>query len=81
MVPAAVDNKEGRVNQSLGEALPAEIARIRDVVIPAYLEIGSAGLPAVTLMRRDLDLASKAMIEGDLPAMIHIYEELKGWQL
>lgn len=72
---------EGVAHQSLGEALPAEIARVRDIVIPFYLSIGQAGVPATTLMRRDVDLASKAMIESDVPAMIWIYQELKGWRL
>jgi hypothetical protein len=66
---------------SLGEALPREIARVRDNVLPPYLEIGPAGGFAVAMMRRDLDLASKAMIEGDLPAMIAVYQSLKEWKL
>lgn len=66
---------------SLGEALPAEMARIRDQVMPAYLECGAAGAPALMLMRRDLDAAAKAMAEGDTVAMIRIYESLKGWSI
>lgn len=65
---------------SLGEALPREIARVRDEVLPMYLEIPE-GIFAATLMRADLDKASKAMIEGDLPAMIIVYESLKAWHV
>lgn len=65
---------------TLGDALPREMARVRDKVPPVY-----AGMPegifAATMMRRDLDLAAKAMAEGDLPAMIAAYGELKGWEL
>lgn len=63
----------------LGDALPREIARVRDKVLPAYLEIGPAGAFAASLMRADLDRASKAMIEGDIVAMVQVYESLKGY--
>lgn len=65
---------------TLGDALPREIARVRDRVLPAYLEIGPAGTFAVTMMRADLDRASKAMIEGDIVAMVQVYESLKGYK-
>lgn len=65
---------------TLGEALPKEIARVRDEVLPLYLEIGAAGMFAATMMRRDLDAASRAMIEGDLVAMMAVYESLKGYK-
>ena len=64
--------------RSLGTELPKEMARVRDEVIPAYLEIGPAGTFAVTWMRKALDDAAKAMAEGDLVAMIRAYDELKG---
>ena len=38
---------------------------------------GIGGLPAVALMRADLDAASKAMIEGDLVAMVRICKKLQ----
>lgn len=63
---------------SLGEALPREMARVRDEVIPAYVEIGPAGAFAVAWMREALDGAARAMAAGDLPAMIRAYEDLKG---
>jgi hypothetical protein len=67
--------------QTLGDALPKEIARVSDEVLPAYLEIGAAGQFAATMMRADLDRASKAMIEGDLPEMVLVYQALKGYRL
>lgn len=65
---------------TLGEALPREMARVRDEVMPAYLEIGPMGTFSLALMRRDLDLAAKAMVEGDVVAMIRAHEALKGYE-
>jgi hypothetical protein len=64
---------------NLGEELPKEMARVRDVVLPQYVAIGPAGSFAAMLMRRDLDAAAKAMIEGDTVAMLQVYQSLKGW--
>ena len=64
---------------SLGEALPLEMARVRDHVMPSYIEIGPPGRFALAMMRADLDFAAKAMVEGDLPAMIAVYDRLKGF--
>lgn len=66
---------------TLGDALPREMARIRDEVMPAYVEIGPAGAFALAFMRQDLDRAAKAMAEGDLPAMIAAYQALKDYKL
>ena len=66
---------------SLGEALPMEMARVRDVVMPAYQEIGESGAIALALMRNDLDLAAKALAEGDVVAMIEAYQSLKEYKL
>ena len=65
------------MSDTLGDALPREMARVRDEVMPAYLEIGPAGALALALMRRDLDMAAKAMAEGDVVAMMHAYLALK----
>jgi hypothetical protein len=64
---------------TLGEELPREMARVRDEVMPAYLEIGRAGVPALMMMRRALDDAARAMAEGDAVAMIRAYQDLKGF--
>lgn len=66
---------------SLGEALPYEMARVRDKVLPMYLEIGLPGVPAATMMRMSLDAAAKAMAEGDVVAMLRCYEDLKGYNV
>lgn len=67
------------MSETLGEALPREMTRVRDEVLPAYLAIGPAGTFAATMMRADLDRAAKALAEGDVVAMIAVYESLKGY--
>lgn len=68
------------MTDTLGTALPREMARVRDEVMPAYLSIGPAGGFALAMMRQDLDRAAKAMAEGDLAAMISAYKALKGYE-
>lgn len=65
---------------SLGEALPTEMARVRDEVIPTYLEIGQSGAFAVAWMRAELDAATKALAEGDVVEMVRCYQALKDAQ-
>jgi len=67
--------------ETLGDALPKEMTRIRDVVMPAYRDIGPAGGFALAMMRRDLDIAAKAMAEGDLPGTISAYKALQDYKL
>lgn len=69
------------MSDTLGDALPREMARVRDEVMPAYASIGSPGALALAMMRRDLDAAAKALATGDVVAMLRAYEELKGYQL
>jgi len=64
---------------TLGEALPREMTRVRDVLMPQYLEIGPPGMFALALMRQSLDAAAKALAEGDVVAMLRAIEGLKGF--
>ncbi len=68
------------MTDTLGEALPREMARVRDKVLPEYDKIPGGKL-AATLMRRDLDIAAQALASQDTLMMIKVYEDLKGWQL
>jgi len=70
-------DNERAAPDTLGDALPREMARVRDEVMPSYLEIGPAGAFALTFMRGDLDRAAKALAEGDVAEMIRAYEALK----
>ena len=56
--------------ESIGTALPKEMARVRDEIIPMYIEIGPPGRMALMMMRASLDSAAKALAEGDVVAMI-----------
>lgn len=66
---------------SLGEALPKEMARVRDDVLPVYESTGPAGAFAVTLMKRDLDEAARTLADGDVIGMLRVYQSLKGYAL
>lgn len=66
--------------RSLGEALPLEMARVRDRVMPIYQSIGQGGAFALASMRNDLDLAAKAMAEGDVVEMLRLYRSLKSYE-
>ena len=65
---------------TLGEELPKEMARVRDVLMPMYLGIGPAGGFALAMMRTSLDRAAKAMAEGDTVEMLRVYEDLKAYK-
>jgi hypothetical protein len=66
---------------TLGDDLPREIARVRDGLIPLYESIGEGGKPAAMLMRHDVDVATKALVDGDVVAMLRAYVSLKEWVL
>lgn len=63
-------------NDSLGDALPREMARVREL-LPLYASIGAPGAFAMVMMQQALGDAERAMISGDLPGMIAAYQELK----
>ena len=63
----------------LAEALPLEIARVRDEVIPAYVSIGPSGLIAIVFMRDAVSAAEQAVASGDAVSMLRSYAELKGF--
>jgi hypothetical protein len=66
---------------ALGDALPREMARVRDKVMPVYQDIGPAGTFALAIMRTDLDRAVSALGRGDVIAMLQAYESLKRYKL
>jgi len=66
--------------RTVGEDLPIVMARVRDEIMPLYLEIGPAGSFAVAMMRADLDKATKALAEGDIVTILQAYESLKSYK-
>jgi hypothetical protein len=66
--------------RTLGEELPREITRVRDEVMPVYMELsGGTGDIALAMMRADLDAAARAMAEGDVIAMMAALRSLRGY--
>ena len=66
---------------TLGDALPLEMARVRDKLIPVYEGIGPAGMFAVMMMKQDLARASTAIAIQDTVAMLRVYQALKDYKL
>jgi len=65
---------------TLGHALPREMTRVRDKVLPLY-DAEPMGFLAAGLMRQSLDAAARALAEGDVVAMIRCHEDLKGYKV
>ena len=61
----------------LDEALLKEIDRVRDVVLPDYVDMIAAAGAGVHRVHRALDAAAKAMTEGDAAAMFQSLKTLK----
>lgn len=64
-------------SESLAEALPKEMARAREV-LGHYRDIGPAGMFGAAFIEQDLRAADKAVMSGDIVAMLQAYETLKG---
>lgn len=62
--------------ETLGDALPKEMARVREV-LGHYKEIGPAGMFGAAFIEQDLKAADQAVISGDVVAMLQAYETLK----
>lgn len=65
--------------ESLGEALPKEQARVREI-LGHYKEIGPAGAFGAAMIEQSLRRADAAIMSGDLPAMIDAYNDLKEYK-
>jgi len=65
--------------ETLGEALPKEQARVREI-LGFYKEIGPAGAFGAAMIEASLRKADAAVISGDLPAMIDAYNDLKEYE-
>ena len=64
------------MSESLGEALPKEQARVREI-LGHYREIGPAGIFGATMIEHTLRQADQVIISGDLVAMIAAYKSLQ----
>ena len=61
---------------TLGDALPREMARVREV-LKAYHEIGPAGAFGAAMIEAELRAADQASVQGDVVAMLRAYQSLK----
>lgn len=66
-----------QTTDTLADALAREMARVRDHVLPHYVELGPVGIFGATFIRADLDAAARALASGDVVEMIRLYKELK----
>lgn len=73
----ASNGEGGCMSESLAEALPKECARVRKV-LGAYREIGPSGAIGASFIEQDLRAADKAMISGDVVAMLKALTTLQG---
>lgn len=62
--------------ETLGEALPKEQARVREV-LGYYKELGVAGSFGAAMIEQSLRKSDKAIIGGDLVEMAVAYKELQ----
>lgn len=61
---------------NLGEELPKEQARVREV-LSHYKEIGPPGMFGATMIEQSLQKADQAIMSGDVVAMMMAYKELQ----
>ena len=62
--------------KTLADALPKEMARVREV-LGHYKEIGPAGMFGAAFIEQDLRAADAAVMIGDVVAMLQAFESLK----
>ena len=62
---------------TLADALPAEMARVREV-LTQYREIGVAGALGAVFIESDLRAADTAVMSGDIVAMLRALKVLQG---
>ena len=65
--------------ETLGDALPKEQARVREI-LGHYKEIGPAGAFGAAMIEVSLRKADAAVMSGDLLAMIDAYNDLKEYK-
>jgi len=62
--------------ETLGEALPNEIQRCQEL-LEIYNSLGPVGAFGHAMISADIASAQRAMMEGDVVAMIRCYQKLK----
>ena len=84
MVEQVTESPMNEDPKTLGDALPREMARVRDEILPQYLALrGMPNVivePQIMMMGASLDAAATAMARGDVVAMIRAYQDLKEYE-
>lgn len=62
---------------TLADELPRQMKRVREELIPAYEDIGPAGMFALAFLQSDLAAAERALAEQDIVAMIAACRKLQ----
>ena len=62
--------------ETLADALPKEMSRVREV-LGYYKEIGPAGMFGAACIEHDLRTADQAVMSGDVVAMLMAYKALQ----
>lgn len=73
---------ETQEQETLGTALPKEMARVRDEVLPVYQSLPrESAWFVLSVARMALDEAARTMAEGDVVGMIAAYKALQDIRL
>jgi len=64
--------------ETLGDALQREIERVQEIRTEYLTLPNGVGMPAAAMMQASINAATRAMLEGDVIAMLRSYEDLKG---
>lgn len=64
------------MTESLGEALPEQQARVREI-LGHYKALGTPGIFGALMIEHSLREADRAVMSGDPVAMLRAYEDLK----
>jgi len=71
------DDLSSPETETLADALPKEMARVREV-LGHYREIGPAGMFGAAMIEQDLRAADRAVMSGDVVAMLRSLKTLQG---
>lgn len=63
-------------NETLAEALPKEITRVRKI-LGYYNELGPVGMFGAAMIQYTLTAAEKAIMEGDVVEMLRVFKDLQ----
>lgn len=74
-----IANMNGEI-KTLGDELPKQIARVKELITVYESLPGKVGFPAAHLMRVDVNYAERVTQYQDVVGMMQAHEKLKGWK-